>query len=215
MGAASKDPSEGNTHGAAEGMSGPLKEDARWLRQTLTHGIAQLTAAAGWPVVLAALLILAVGVGVFVTLPALYTGVDTYLSRLPKVVVADVAGHEALQVITARAALYPLAKGGQALVVRGEVCNQSDQPQAATDAQLQLKDAHGFVVAQTRAPLGFSPRLVDVFHLTDDKAWQTLVEQTRAIGRAPLAPQATATFMLVVVQPPKVLDGTVPEISLP
>ena len=215
MGPAGKDSSDNTSPRASNPTVGGLKEDAQLLRRTLTQGISQLTAPAGWPVVLSALLILVVGIGVFLTVPALYTRLDIYLAHLPPVVVADSIGHEALQVVTARAALYPLAGGGQALVVRGEVRNQSDQPQAATDAQLQIKDAHGFVVAQTRAPLGFSPRLLDVFHLTDDKAWQSLVEQTRAIGRAPLAPQATATFMLVVVQPPQVLLGTVPEISLP
>ena len=210
MGPAARDSSD-----ASAAADSRPKDGAQWLRRTLGQTLGELAVPAGWPVLLAALLILATGCGVFITIPALYARLDTYLSHLPPVVVVERSENEALQVIMARAALYPLAKGGQALVIRGEVRNQSDQPQAATDAQLELKDAHGFVVAHARSPLGFSPRLTDVFHINDDQEWQSLVQQTRAIVRAPLAPQATATFMLVVVQPPQVLAATVPEISLP
>lgn len=195
-------------------FSASLKDDSQLLRKSLEHTWSNLWAPAGRRVVLAAGLVLAVGLGVFVTVPALYSRLDGYLANLPPVVVVQRSRHEALQVIAARAVLYPLRKGGHAFVVRGDVRNDSNQPQAPVDAQLQLRDAQGFVVAEARAPLGYAPRLVEIYELTDDHGWQALVQQTRAIGHAPLAPQAVVGFTLVVVNPPQPLSRAVPEIGL-
>ncbi len=149
MGPTSKDPPDAVVAATPGSAAGTLKDDAPWLRRALGAALGQITEPAGWTVVLAALLILIVGTGVFISIPTFYNRLDTYFSRLPSIVVNDSVEHAALQVVTARAVLYPLAKGSLALVVRGEVRNQSDQPQSATDAQLQLKDAHGFIVAQS------------------------------------------------------------------